>query len=141
QLECDLDIAHQTIQSLRRGASAAEEALQSTQSQLLLYASDLQQTYTEERARASELDQAALDLVLGLVQTVEARDLYTADHGWRVSRYALGMAQALGWSPEQLALVEVGAQLHDLGKIGIDDYILRKPGLLTAEEYQTMQTH
>jgi HD-GYP domain-containing protein (c-di-GMP phosphodiesterase class II) len=77
--------------------------------------------------------------VLG--QVVEKRDEYTGGHTQRVSRYALMLGQQLGIPAEDRSLLEIGTPLHDIGKIGIDDAILRKPGKLTAEEFETMKAH
>src|SRR5438105_15027826 len=100
------------------------------QDQLLLYAADLQEAYQLERARAAEAEQATLDLVLGLVHVVEARDSSTGNHAFRVAGYARAMSVILGWSAQQQGVLEVGAHLHDIGKIGIADQILQKPGPL-----------
>ncbi len=76
-----------------------------------------------------------------LAQAVELRDDYTGGHTQRVTRYATMLAEHLELPEEQVELIKVGSPLHDIGKIGIDDAILRKPGKLTADEYTTMKTH
>ena len=76
-----------------------------------------------------------------LAQAVELRDDYTGGHTQRVTRYAMMLAQKLELPDDQLELVKIGTPLHDIGKIGIDDAILRKPGRLTAAEFAEMQTH
>jgi putative nucleotidyltransferase with HDIG domain len=76
-----------------------------------------------------------------LAQSIELRDEYTGGHSARVTNYALLLAQELKLSNEDMDLLRVGTPLHDLGKIGIDDAILRKPDRLTPEEYAIMQTH
>lgn len=72
---------------------------------------------------------------------VEARDPYTGGHLWRVSRYSQLLAEAAGLSSAAVARVGLGGFLHDLGKIGIPDSILGKPGALTDEEYTLIRTH
>ncbi|MDP1931790.1 MAG: HD-GYP domain-containing protein [Gammaproteobacteria bacterium] len=72
---------------------------------------------------------------------VEARDPYTGGHLWRVSRYAQLLAHKGGLTPLQTACAGLGGFLHDLGKIGVPDAILRKPDKLTDEEYAVMKTH
>ena len=62
-------------------------------------------------------------------------------HNRRIGIYAKVLAEALGWPPEQQAMIEIAATLHDIGKIGIPDSILFKPGRLTAEEMLVMQRH
>jgi len=75
------------------------------------------------------------------VETIEARDSYTKQHSIRVSRYAMSMAQAMGCSQEDQDKLNVAGSLHDIGKIGIPDSILLKPGRLTEEEYEVIKKH
>jgi len=82
-----------------------------------------------------------LNTITMLAQAVELKDPYTGGHTARVTTYALLLAEELKVSPEELELVRVGTPLHDIGKIGIDDAILRKPDRLTAEEFETMKLH
>lgn len=79
--------------------------------------------------------------LLVMAWMVEARDPYTGGHLWRVSRYAELLAEKAGLSEAVVARVAIGGFLHDLGKIGIPDAILRKPGRLDADEYETIRTH
>lgn len=79
--------------------------------------------------------------LLTLAWYVEARDPYTGGHLWRVSRYAYLLAQVAGFPPDEVARISLGGFLHDLGKIGVPDAILRKPDRLTDEEYAVIQTH
>ena len=72
---------------------------------------------------------------------VEARDPYTGGHLWRVSRYAHMLALEAGLSASEAAKVSLGGFLHDIGKIGVSDAILRKPGRLTDEEFDVIRTH
>ncbi len=76
-----------------------------------------------------------------LAQAVELRDDYTGNHTQRVTRYATMLAERLELPDSQIELVKIGGPLHDIGKIGIDDAILRKPGRLTGDEYEIMKTH
>jgi putative nucleotidyltransferase with HDIG domain len=76
-----------------------------------------------------------------LAQAVELRDDYTGNHTQRVTRYSIMLGEKLELPDDQLDLVKVGGPLHDIGKIGIDDAILRKPGRLTGAEYEVMKTH
>ncbi|MFO1019480.1 MAG: diguanylate cyclase [Planctomycetales bacterium] len=70
----------------------------------------------------------------GLLMTLQMRDERTARHSRRVAMLATGVAQQLGWSPEQLRQLETAALLHDIGKIGVPDSILNKPGELSHNE-------
>lgn len=79
--------------------------------------------------------------LLAMAWFVEARDPYTGGHLWRVSRYARLLAEETGLPAAEVAQVSVGGFLHDLGKIGVPDAVLRKPSRLTEEEYAVIKTH
>jgi putative nucleotidyltransferase with HDIG domain len=76
-----------------------------------------------------------------LAQAVELRDTYTGGHTSRVTSYSLLLAEQLEVTPEEVELLRIGTPLHDIGKIGIDDSILRKPDRLTPEEFEAMKLH
>ena len=78
-------------------------------------------------------------MVMGGV--VEARDPYTGGHLWRVSQYAKRLATQLGLSNDEILQMTIGGYLHDLGKIGVPDQILRKAGPLTDNEFYIIKTH
>ncbi len=82
-----------------------------------------------------------IQTVTSLARAVEVRDQYTGDHTRRVTDYALLLAEELKLSPMEKYQIQIGTPLHDIGKIGIDDAILRKPGKLTAGEFELMKTH
>jgi putative nucleotidyltransferase with HDIG domain len=82
-----------------------------------------------------------LNTITILAQAVEMRDTYTGGHTMRVTSYSHLLAQQLQVSDEELRLIRIGTPLHDIGKIGIDDAILRKPGKLTPEEFTIMKSH
>jgi putative nucleotidyltransferase with HDIG domain len=88
-----------------------------------------------------QLEQAYVDTLHVLANAIEARDHYTVGHTWRVTRIALAIAGRMGWSPDQRRYAEMGGILHDIGKIAVEDAILRKTGPLTPEEFQKMQLH
>jgi putative nucleotidyltransferase with HDIG domain len=85
------------------------------------------------------------DLFMGSIQmlagAVDEKDPYTRGHSDRVTRYSVMIAKELGLPEDFLETVRVSAQLHDVGKIGIEDRILKKPGALTPEEFEIMKTH
>ena len=102
----------------------------------------------ESRRQAKEIEaayeqlQETYDLTLSaLMSALDARDRETEGHSNRVSRLACMMGEALGLSGPQLKALERGALLHDIGKIGISDTILHKPGKLTDEEWKIMKVH
>ena len=76
-----------------------------------------------------------------LAQAVEIRDTYTGEHSRRVTRFALLLGEQLHLSAEDLEWIRFGTPLHDLGKIGIEDAILRKPDKLTPAEFEQMKLH
>jgi putative nucleotidyltransferase with HDIG domain len=82
-----------------------------------------------------------LSTIASLARTIEAKDPYTGGHTERVGEYALMLARELGFAEEELEAVEVGAIVHDIGKIGIPDRILLKPGRLDSEEFAEMRRH
>ena len=96
----------------------------------------------------ADLKQAAevnRSLFLGSIQmlagAVDEKDPYTRGHSDRVTRYSVLISRELGLSREDIETVRISAQLHDVGKIGIEDRILKKPGALTPEEFEIMKTH
>jgi HD-GYP domain-containing protein (c-di-GMP phosphodiesterase class II) len=92
----------------------------------------------EGRAR---LTRAYVQFVGSLAQALDARDAYTAGHSRRVSEYSCAIAKAMHVPDSELDTIRTGALLHDLGKIGISDLVLQKPGLLTKEEERLIRQH
>ncbi len=84
---------------------------------------------------------AHLQTVTMLANVIEARDPYTAGHLERVQRLALNLALALNWNAEDIAVLEFGAILHDIGKIAIPSQVLKKTGPLDKEEWKLMRQH
>ncbi len=91
--------------------------------------------------QVAHLDQAYLETVTMLANAIEGRDPYTRGHVDRVYKYACWLAEALGWPEEHRRMLEFGARLHDIGKITVDDHILKKPGPLTPQEWDLMRMH
>ncbi|MTJ83230.1 MAG: HD domain-containing protein [Telmatospirillum sp.] len=87
------------------------------------------------------IDRTLLKSLLGLASVVELRDPYTGGHSWRVGQFSKCLAAKAGLDPEQVFLAQLGGFLHDLGKVGIPESILRKPGRLTEEEFALIKTH
>jgi putative nucleotidyltransferase with HDIG domain len=92
----------------------------------------------QQRERERSLYRASVEV---LAATIDAKDPYTHDHSRKVARYARLLAEALGCSPEEVEQIELAGLLHDVGKIGVPDPILRKPGRLTPEEWELMKAH
>ena len=95
--------------------------------------------------RVVELMHQARDVsiqgIWSLVQALEARDAYTRGHSDNVTRYAVGIAEAMDLEPRTVEIIRRASMVHDIGKIGVPDVILQKPGKLTPEELATMQAH
>ena len=85
--------------------------------------------------------ETAFDVLDGLVNAIDRKDQYTKAHSIDMTNYALALAQALGCSNETHDIVRVAGLLHDVGKIGIPNSILQKPGRLTEQEYEVMKSH
>ena len=98
--------------------------------------------FVEDLKRAAEENK---NLFMGSIQmlagAVDEKDPYTRGHSDRVTKYSLMIAKEMGMDPEFLEVLRISAQLHDVGKIGIEDRILKKPGTLTPEEFEIMKTH
>jgi len=109
--------------------------------QLLLYARDLRHLLEIERGQRHLLENAYHETVTALATALETKDTGTRAHSQRVQRYALELTKAI--DPELIddQSTEYGFLLHDVGKIGIPDGILLKPGPLTDAERRRMQTH
>lgn len=95
-----------------------------------------------ENTRLNErLQDAYLGTIASLAAAIEARDPYTVGHSARVTKYAVAIAEAMGISENEVEDIRLAGLLHDLGKIGIPDNILNKPGRLTDEEYSAIKMH
>ncbi len=88
-----------------------------------------------------DLERAYLSTIIALANAVEARDRYTSGHTVRVTYLAELIAKELGWDDDRIFNLTMGCTLHDIGKIGVPDSILNKPGKLTEHERQVMQRH
>ena len=94
----------------------------------------------EEMARSAVREQS-LATVRALARTVDARDPHTQEHSERVADLAVAIARDLGWSDPQAALLQEAALVHDIGKIGVPDEVLLKPGPLTSQERALIEAH
>lgn len=138
-------------------------------SQVLIYARDLKAQYDATRAREQDLkvaygrlqaayqqslryaqelasvhrrlQRAFLQSLLGLANALEAKDSYTRGHSERVARLARQLALRVGCAPAEGRIIAQAGLLHDLGKIGVPEAVLRKPGPLTAAEWALMRQH
>jgi putative nucleotidyltransferase with HDIG domain len=109
----ELDMLSETFDRLRFAVSTAEE----------------------------ESESAYLGVIGVLATALDARDPYTAGHSQRVSGLSVSIAEQMGLGGADVDVLRLGAMLHDIGKIGISDAVLRKPGKLTAEEFEQIKLH
>lgn len=91
--------------------------------------------------QAQQIENLFVDALLSLANAIETRDGYTGGHVDRVTRYAVATGKEMGLAGDSLRHLWVGALLHDVGKIGVPDHILKKPGRLTDDEYEVMKRH
>lgn len=102
---------------------------------------DLEQFVDELKKAAEENRTLFMSSIQMLAGAVDEKDPYTRGHSDRVTRYSVLIATEMGLKEEDIEKIRVSAQLHDVGKIGIEDRILKKPGALTPEEFEIMKTH
>ncbi len=99
----------------------------------------------EEQTKALEMTRRQVEMsnetIVTIAKTVDAKDSYTSQHSARVAEYSVKIARKMGYGQADCDALQKIAMLHDIGKIGIPDSVLNKPGRLTDEEYATMKTH
>ena len=130
-----------TIAGLRAELERHEREAAARERQLERYASDLRDTFKEERARAQELKASYRATVRALANAVEARDAYTGKHAERVAAYGMEIGAAAGLELKDSPEIEFGFLLHDIGKVAVPDAILFKSTRLTVEEYALIARH
>ena len=114
--------------------TVAYRRLNAAYQQTLRYAEDVRHLY-------QQVQRAIYQSLLGLANALEAKDAYTKGHSERVGAWSRGVASALGLPPAEVDLIGQAGLLHDIGKIGIPEAVLRKPGALEAEEWVVMRNH
>ena len=120
---------------MRRSGSRSED------DQLVLYARDLRHLVEIERAQRGLLESAYKETVSALATALGTKDTGTRQHSQRVQRYALELAETIDPALARDPALEYGFLLHDIGKIGVPDQILLKPGRLNPAEWRVMQAH
>ena len=93
------------------------------------------------RVAEGDTRSAYVGTIRALAMTLDARDPYTAGHSERVSALSVAVGRHLGLSEDDVEVLRLGALLHDIGKVGVPDDVLRKPGALTAEEFEAIKLH
>lgn len=129
--------------ALRRRATVlgARAAMDDLEREMQARSAQLDSSLAELRAATSALDRTHEDMIRRLACAAEFRDPETAHHLERMSRYSALLAGAAGWSAEQCELLRLASPMHDVGKIGIPDEVLMKPGVFTPEDRQVMERH
>lgn len=117
------------------------KALELVERQAIIYAKELNRGYREIRRQARELEESYEATLSALVAALDAREHEVQAHSQRVSVYTVTLAGMMGIRGRELDDIRRGALLHDIGKIGVSDSILLKPGKLTDEEWEEMKRH
>ena len=114
--------------------AAAYRRLNAAYQQSLRYAEDVRRLY-------QQLQRGIYQSLLGLANALEAKDRYTRGHSDRVSRWSHKLGSALGLPPRELEVVRQAGLLHDIGKIGVPESVLRNCGPLDPEQWEEMRRH
>jgi len=93
------------------------------------------------KEKTAKLKKTYLDVIHALAFAIDEKDPYTHDHSKNVARYAIAIGKEMGLSEGEIDIIERASLLHDLGKIGIPDYILTKPGRLSPQEWEEIKQH
>jgi len=117
------------------------EVLNSATMEIQQHVSDLKAALDENLLKSEENRQLFIDAIQMIAAAVDAKDPYTKGHSKRVSDYSVVLATELGMPPEEVERIKISATLHDVGKIGVEDRVLKKPGVLTSEEFEIMKRH
>src|ERR1700722_4357266 len=128
------DFSHRVHLKTRTEIGELATTFNAMSEELEQFVQDLKRAADENRA----LFMGSIQMLAG---AVDEKDPYTRGHSDRVTRYSLLIAKEMGLDPGFLEILRISAQLHDVGKIGIEDRILKKPGALTPEEFEIMKTH
>jgi len=124
-----------------KSAKQKQKDLEAANQQLVKYADDLNKTTFELKVVFQELEESYLDTIHRLVLAAEYKDEDTGAHIVRMSRYSALLAEKLGLPDKEVQNIRYAAPMHDVGKIGIPDSILMKPGKLTDKEFEIVKTH
>jgi len=130
----DLRNLYEVTRAREQEIVRARDKLRAAYQQSLTYAVDLKKTHRR-------LQSSILQSLLGLANALEAKDEYTRGHSDRVAALGSRLALAVGLGSREAATIAQSGLLHDLGKIGVPERILRKPGPLTDEEWMVMRRH
>jgi diguanylate cyclase (GGDEF)-like protein/PAS domain S-box-containing protein len=130
-----------TREELVRAADAAMYYAKLTGRNRTCVASDLTRSQMDRAESGPDNGKSILNTIYALAATVDAKDHHTYGHSRKVSKYSTDIAEALGFTREKVDEIRGAALLHDIGKLGVSDVILRKVGELTDEERKSIRTH
>jgi HD-GYP domain-containing protein (c-di-GMP phosphodiesterase class II) len=122
-------------------ASAAAAEIRDLAETFNNMADDIENYIAQLKQAAEENRELFLGSIRMLAAAIDEKDPYTRGHSDRVARYSLLIGRQMALSSEDLDRLRIAALLHDVGKIGVDDRVLKKPGSLTPEEYEIMKQH
>jgi putative two-component system response regulator len=131
----------QDLAEIYRSEKEKMRELEAANQQLMRYADDFNKTLLELRTTHKELQEAYLDTIYRLALAAEYKDEETGNHIVRMSRYCSLIAEKMDLSSRDIENIRYASPMHDIGKIGIPDSILLKPGKLTPEEFEIIKTH
>jgi len=126
--------------NLEEVRARVDQALQRRQLKLELK-SYQEQLEARVRAQAGRIEELFLGGVQALAEALEAKDKYLRGHSERVAKYAVTVARCVGMDANTIKNIELGGHLHDIGKIGVSEEVLHKPGKLTDQEYRHIMKH
>jgi putative nucleotidyltransferase with HDIG domain len=101
----------------------------------------IETAFEQVRRAAQENKELFLASIRALAEAIDAKDPYTRGHSERVATYSASVAREMGLAAVEVERIRLSALLHDVGKIGVDDRIIRKPTALTEDEFEAMKTH
>jgi putative nucleotidyltransferase with HDIG domain len=140
-LVCPVMMKQKLTAILAVGEKVSGQDFQSTDLEMVKALSESAGIAIENARLFKDLQDTYLATVRVLVSTIEAKDPYTHGHTERVAQYAVGIAKAMEFSQDEIQTIQLGAFLHDIGKLHTSDSILHKPGALTEEEWRLVKAH
>ncbi|MBI3921629.1 MAG: HD domain-containing protein [Armatimonadetes bacterium] len=136
-----IQIESRLLGVLNAGGKKDDTGFTHADSEFLTFLANGTAMVLKQASLQSHLTAIFLSIVKAMVQAMDARDRYTRNHSTRVSEYSMALARALRYEPDQLDGMLFGSLLHDIGKLGVPDDILNKPGKLSVEEFEVIKSH
>jgi putative nucleotidyltransferase with HDIG domain len=140
-LVCPVMMKNKLTAILAVGEKVSGQDFHSTDLEMVKALSESAGIAIENARLFRDLQDTYLATVRVLVSTIEAKDPYTHGHTERVAQYSVGIAKAMDFSQDEIQTIQLGAFLHDIGKLHTSDSILHKPGALTDEEWRLVKAH